>query len=138
MIVRGLSSLLCLMGLAGCVGDLDDQGRFLVPAGSCDEAGALEVTRARCSSAGCHAGAEPAADLDLDAEGLTGRLRDVASTCGGRLLVDSTNVGASYALEKLDDMPECGSTMPLLGDLRASEHACLTGYLRTIALDDTP
>lgn len=127
-----------LLALGGCVGDLDDQARFLVPAGSCDEAGALEVTRVRCATSGCHSGADPAGELDLEAEGLAARLRDVTSTCDGRALIDTRNVNASFAIEKLGDMPECGSRMPLVGDLRASEEACLSGFFRTVAMDGAP
>lgn len=126
--------------LTGCPGSIDDPARFRNVGSTCPDDFDVEADlfRATCAQLGCHTGGPSlaAAGLDLGAPGVGQRLLSHRSAeCGGRLLVDPNDLGASYLLEKVDrDEPECGERMPDgMAPLNATERACLGAYLEALA-----
>jgi hypothetical protein len=124
---------LVALGLAGCPGSLEDPERFALADGSACLDVPTTLLGAKCATgAGCHVAEAPGGDLDLVSPGLAARLVDVpaSSTCGGTLLVDSSDPEASLLYQKVLDSAPCGSRMPLGGaPLVDVERACLLEWI---------
>ena len=123
-------------GVFGCAGELEgDPNDYIVAAPvttapSCGDT-VDQVLTQRCSTDICHDSDEPAAALDLSQTTLN--LIGVPSTdpnCSDRVLVDPAVPENSFLLEKIDTFsPECGSRMPLAGELESEEIACFVEWV---------
>jgi hypothetical protein len=137
-----------LVALSGCPGSLDDPDRFRMP--TCGGVGqpvcntttstlpptTLEVQtynlKPKCGFAGCHAGAVPGGQLDLEKPNLEARLRASTSTtviCNGRPMLTPGSPDTSLMWTKLADLPPCGTKMPQVGTLTADETAKLRRWI---------
>lgn len=135
---RGLFAGLAVAVFAtGCPGDLKDPERFpATPLPEC--AGNIDVVadifERRCGTDSCHAGAEPAADLNLlDGNAFENLLSVPATQCDGRVRVDPDDVINSFLLDKLRGpefiAPNCGDPMPFLSRLNGNEIACVERWI---------
>lgn len=133
LVAVGLSSLLA----AGCPGDLQNPDRFpATPLPDC--AGNIDVVadifERRCGTDSCHAGDEPAAELNLlDGNAFENLLSVPSTECEGRLRVDPDDVINSFLLDKLRGQefiaPNCGDPMPFLSRLNGNEIACVERWI---------
>ncbi|HJK91204.1 MAG TPA: hypothetical protein RMH85_15960 [Polyangiaceae bacterium LLY-WYZ-15_(1-7)] len=128
-----------LVALGGCPGDLQDADRFpSTPLPEC--VGDIDVEREifemRCGTDSCHAGDEPAAELNLvDAPDVFAELMNVDATqCDGRVRVDPDDVLNSFLLDKIRGPgaipPGCGDQMPFLSRLNGNEIACVQRWIQ--------
>ncbi|MCB9599863.1 MAG: hypothetical protein H6721_10470 [Sandaracinus sp.] len=121
----------------GCPGDLKDPQRFpATPLPEC--AGNIDVVadifERRCGTDSCHAGDEPAADLNLlDGNAFEHLMAVPATQCEGRVRVDPDDVINSFLLDKLRGPefipPNCGDPMPFLSRLNGNEIACVERWI---------
>jgi len=133
--------------LAGCAGDLENPERFTGGIGDLDGGTNADASTGdgcppdldldalfedRCGTSVCHEGDGAGGGVDLISDGVAARLVDVPATgkddcVPSSVLVDSSDLDASYMLEKLtSSRPECGDPMPLLqAQLTAGEVACV-------------
>jgi hypothetical protein len=90
--------------------------------------------KAKCGTAGCH-DSKMLTGIDLVAPGVTERLVDQdsnsAGVCKDRVYI-STGGDPSLLLQKLTTTPPCGSPMPLVGTLSASEKKCITDWVTSL------
>lgn len=122
---------------AGCPGDLQNPDRFpATPLPDC--AGNIDVVadifERRCGTDSCHAGDEPAAELNLlDGNAFENLLGVPSTQCEGRLRVDPDDVINSFLLDKLRGpefiAPNCGDPMPFLSRLNGNEIACVERWI---------
>jgi hypothetical protein len=96
--------------------------------------------RSKCGSSTCHAGDEPAAELNLVDPGVFARIENAASTqCEGRVIVDPLEPNSSFLVDKLRGTQPvgCGERMPFVSFLTGAEIACVQRWVfeRTIGLD---
>ncbi|MBF5044437.1 hypothetical protein FGE12_18705 [Aggregicoccus sp. 17bor-14] len=127
LLLLGVAPLL-LLATAGCPGRLEDPERFGGDAvGTCTLDVEKTLLPTSCGGGGCHGASKPAANLDLESQGVGRRLVGVPSACGGKPLVSA---GTSYFLEKLEPDPECGAQMPVGAELSAYERGCLAQYVQ--------
>lgn len=138
---RGALGLGLVLSTTACAGGIDDPDRFPPPV--CPVRGfdaPRDLFVARCADAGCHGATTPAAGLDLVSPGVTSRLLDTPSTCGGAPLVDTSSPAASVLLDRVRAVPRCGGeTMPLMGrPLDSIERGCLEAWVSTVAGGETP
>lgn len=115
------------VALAGCAGELQNPERFA----DCPPGFVEQLFMQKCAG-DCHAGAEPAAGLDLVSPGAGQRLLGQASAqeeCGGLMLVDPSGEN-SLVIDKLEDAPPCGARMPF-GEtkLDAAEVECVRRWV---------
>ncbi|WP_428262646.1 fibronectin type III domain-containing protein [Haliangium sp.] len=91
-----------------------------------------------CTSPGCHGGARPAQELDLQAGNAYASLVGVtAGQCLGRLRVSAGAPEASYLVNKLDGVDLCaGTQMPKSGSLPAAQRQIIRDWIAAGALDD--
>lgn len=138
---------LAALFLSGCPGDLEDPQRFTGGGGDCADVDVPTLFEETCGTSACHEGPDQTAPVDLVSPGVAGRLVDVppmgaeGCTPEDRLLIDPTDVQASYLLEKIDGSPpECGDPMPiLLPALSEQEVGCVEAWIREVAgVDDPP
>lgn len=155
-----------LLGLAACPADLEDPARFDIQgtnAGASSVAGGtgmgggsaggsasppapacVQAIFATCAISVCHkAGVGAAADLNLTADGVTGRLVDVdakhvdaepATGCVPGKYIDTANRPASWLLLKLTKTKaelNCGEAMPIGAPLTADQLTCIQDYVNT-------
>lgn len=122
--------LVCTLGLAGCIGSLDNPELFTgcnveaVVFGNSETA-----SRSKCGLSGCHGPVMTQAGLDLVSPGVAQRLLTQKSTCG-----DGGIPLATFILEKSKANPSCGEAMPygVTTGLSPDHFACLQQYIRTI------
>ena len=126
LLLLGAAPLL-LLATTGCPGRLEDPERFGGDSVTCTLDVEKTLLPQSCGGGGCHGASKPAGNLDLESQGVGGRLVGVASACGGKPLVSA---GGSYFLEKLEADPECGGQMPVGGELSAYERSCLQQYVQ--------
>jgi len=82
--------------------------------------------------AGCHAA--KLQQIDLASAGVEDRLigqKPTMGVCATRVLI-TTDGSPSLLTEKLMDSPSCGTKMPLLGMLSASDIACFTDWVNAV------
>jgi hypothetical protein len=142
---------LVLAGLAACAGEIDPS---LIP-GALGQAGSgggtppcdapQMVFAPRCAVAGCHAaGSTSGAGLDLASTGLVSRLLGqgpstntaagaMCASAGKPYLVAGSNPATGLLMDKMDaEKVTCGSAMSLLGQLTASQIACLSAWATAV------
>lgn len=137
------TSLVLVLLVSACAGDLENPDRFEAPTqDGCDLDVVEDIFEPKCGNPACHgAGEGPAADLDLVSPGVADRLVGVEAgaegQCVGRVRVDPNDVDGSLLLEKLEPDPSCGDRMPLLIEpLSAEEIACVRDWVRELAPED--
>lgn len=114
----------------GCGGRIADPAAFFT-AQELDVEGELLPTA--CGAAPCHDADQPASGLDLVSPGVAARLLGVASTCGGRALIEATPQQGSYLLEKVEtSTPACGARMPFGGVLADAELVALQAWVARV------
>ncbi len=90
-----------------------------------------------CASASCHGGANPAADLNLEANSSYASLVDVASSQdAGIVRVSAGDPDASYLVHKLEGTAATGSVMPPSGGLPQSTIDVVRQWITDGASDD--
>ncbi len=96
----------CTDGSCGCPGD-----------GVSFAAEVQPILTNRCTGMGCHSPPTNAADLDLSAGSAWAELVDVPSSqCNNRMLVEPGQPGASYLMNKIQNVDLCfGTKMPKVG-----------------------
>jgi hypothetical protein len=89
--------------------------------------------KAKCNTSACHGAGAP--QVDLVSSGVEARIVGQSSSdtalCMGRTLV-ATDGSASLLADKVSDPPPCGSKMPLVGSLTATERMCLTDWVSSV------
>lgn len=96
----------------------------------------VSIIQETCTGTICHhAGPTPAGGLDLESPCIADRLVGVVSTCKGRQLIDPSDIGRSFVLDKLEhDPPDCnGETMPFDGHLAPDALACMELWVQAVA-----
>jgi hypothetical protein len=99
---------------------------------SCEptEASVSAIFAEACTASGCHNASEPAVGLDLESEGIAGRLVDQAAATCDRTLVVPQDAGLSFLYEKLtSDAPECGDRMPIGARLSDDQLTCIRSWI---------
>ena len=90
-----------------------------------------------CATSNCHAGASPAASLNLEAANSYTMLVGVSSTqSAGTQRVNPTNPNASYLIQKLEGAGASGGQMPPSGPLAQSEIDTIRQWISAGAIDD--
>jgi hypothetical protein len=140
-------TVLIAMLVSACAAKLDRPERFAAvvlkygsDAGSGNAAPpacALQIFKATCGLAGCHAKGSP--QIDLASDGVAGRLieqRSRSVTCMDRVYI-ATDGTASLLLNKLTDSPPCGAKMPLGGMISVSDKQCLTDWVTQLGRSES-
>lgn len=140
--MRRVSPAVALVLLLGCPGELENPDQYPdEPLALCQlDIDVPGLFRSKCGSSTCHAGSEPAAELDLVSPGVFERLENVpASQCEDRVRVDPNEPNASFLVEKLRGTQPvgCGERMPFVSFLTGAEIACVQRWVfeQTIGLD---
>ncbi len=90
-----------------------------------------------CATSGCHAGANPAANLNLDAASSYAMLIGVASTQDpGVQRVNPDNPNLSYLIQKLEGPGAMGQQMPPGGALQQADIDTIRQWITAGAVDD--
>ena len=90
-----------------------------------------------CATAGCHAGANPAANMNLEAANSYTMLVGVASTqSAGTQRVNPTNPNASYLIQKLEGPGASGGQMPPSGPMSQADIDVIRQWITAGAVDD--
>jgi hypothetical protein len=90
-----------------------------------------------CATSGCHAGANPAASLNLDAANSYAMLVGVASTqAAGTQRVNPTNPNNSYLIQKLEGPGASGGQMPPSGAMPQADIDTIRQWISAGAIDD--
>lgn len=90
-----------------------------------------------CATSGCHAGANPQANLNLDATNSYAMLVGVASTQDpGIQRVNPTNPGNSYLIQKLEGPGASGGQMPPSGAIPQADIDTIRQWITAGAVDD--
>ena len=90
-----------------------------------------------CATSTCHAGANPQANLNLDATNSYAMLVGVASTQDpGTQRVNPTNPGNSYLIQKLEGPGASGGQMPPSGALPQADIDTIRQWITAGAVDD--
>lgn len=114
-------------------------------AAACEVACVAEALK-KCTL--CHGNSLKSANLDLQAAGITARLRDQPATHGevqdksqcptGDKLIDSANAAQSWFLKKItNEQGSCGTVMPVAPPLVPAELECLKTYVNCAATGGT-
>lgn len=90
-----------------------------------------------CATSGCHAGANPAANLNLDSTNSYMMLVGVASSQDAALQrVNPTNPDISYLIQKMEGTAGSGGTMPPNGALPQADIDVIRQWITAGAIDD--
>lgn len=90
-----------------------------------------------CATSGCHAGANPAASLNLDATNSYMMLVGVASSQdAGIQRVNPSNPNTSYLIQKLEGTAGSGGVMPPSGALPQADIDVIRQWITAGAIDD--
>ncbi len=90
-----------------------------------------------CATSGCHAGANPQANLNLDAINSYAMLVGVASTQdAGTQRVNPMNPGISYLIQKLEGPGVSGGQMPPSGAIPQADIDTIRQWITAGAVDD--
>ena len=90
-----------------------------------------------CATSGCHAGANPAIGLNLDANNSYAMLVGVASSQdAGTQRVNPTNPDMSYLIQKLEGPGVSGGQMPPNGSVAQSDIDIIRQWITAGAIDD--
>lgn len=90
-----------------------------------------------CATSGCHAGASPAASMNLEAANSYTMLVGVASTqSAGTQRVNPTNPNASYLIQKLEGPGVTGGQMPPGGAMSQADIDVIRQWITAGAVDD--
>ena len=132
--MRRLASLVALLLLAGCPGDLENADQYpSEPLELCQlDLDVPALFQSKCGTSACHAGSEPKAELDLVSPGVYERMVNVPATqCDGRVRVDPREPNASFLIEKLrgTQPAACGDRMPFVSFLTGAEIACVQRWV---------
>ena len=125
----------------GCAGKLEDAAKFKeagLRGGGCSLN--IDVEKAifveKCGA--CHGSTPQLNHLDLGSPDVFKRLVGVASTCGGRPLVESKAPASGVLIDKLTTAPPCGARMPFsMPPLSDAEIDCVAAWIDT-KLGGTP
>lgn len=131
---------LALAAAGACAAPLEDPERFLGDGGveqetTCPDGLDVEadIMAVSCGGALCHAGDQPAANLDLVTPGIAERTIGVTTTCAEMPLVAPGDPDGSLMYTKLLEAPPCGARMPLgQAPLSAEEMACVYDWIDTM------
>lgn len=109
----GMNRLVTVLGLVAIVPGCKDRTEGPAMTERCAELDVPQLFVEQCSTAACHEGSTPAADLDLVSPGLEERITlRPATQCPG-VIADPSDPEASVLVEKLRPDPSCGVIMPL-------------------------
>lgn len=145
-----LSAVALVAALVGCAPDgpvagAPDTGRLDASVDSAMDSGVVcpttiadlqaQILTPSCATAGCHTTSNPAVGLDLQSPGVASRLVGVAAvSCPGHTLVVAGDPASSFLIDKVsNDLPACGSRMPLGGVLDPASVACLSAWIASLA-----
>lgn len=121
-----LASLIALVSAVGCSGTdpVTSNGTCTGDLASIR----TEIFAKPCVEAGCHGGAQPAAQLDLTRADLeTALVNAPAVLCNGTLVVPGDPAN-SLLFQKLNT-PECGAKMPITGALSDAQILCVYQWI---------
>lgn len=140
--MRRLSPAVALVLLLGCPGELENPDQYPdEPLALCQlDIDVPGLFRSKCGSSTCHAGEEPAAELNLVDPGVFARIENAESTqCEGRVIVDPLEPNSSFLVDKLRGTQPvgCGERMPFVSFLTGAEIACVQRWVfeQTIGID---
>lgn len=126
----GMKRLVTALGLLAAASGCKDDDPGPMATERCAELDIPQLFVEKCSTAACHEGSAPAADLDLVAPGLETRLvLKPATQCPG-VIADPSDPEGSVLVEKLRPDPSCGVAMPLGMELLPEEDvACVVEWV---------
>ncbi|MCX4245304.1 nucleotide-binding protein [Paraliomyxa miuraensis] len=125
-----MKRLVTALGLVAAASGCKDREPDPMTTERCAELDVPQLFVEKCSTAACHEGSTPAADLDLVSPGLETRLvLKPATQCPG-VIADPSDPEGSVLVEKLQPDPSCGVVMPLgMEPLPEEDVACVIEWV---------